>query len=41
MDAALKDLTDRYNKAYREAVKNNTGYEVTIPGYDPMNPTLQ
>ncbi len=40
-DAALKELTDRYNKAYREAVKNNTGYEVKIPGYDPMNPTLQ
>lgn len=41
VDTALKDLTDRYNKAYRDAIKNNTGYEVKIPGYDPMNPTLQ
>lgn len=40
-DAALKDLTERYNKAYKEAIKNNTGYEVKIPGYDPMNPALQ
>jgi len=40
-DAALKDLTDRYNKAYQDAIKNNTGYEIKIPGYDPQNPKLQ
>ncbi len=40
-DTALKDLTDRYNKAYQDAIKNNTGYEVKIPGYDPQNPKLQ
>lgn len=41
VDSTLKDLTDRYNKAYQEAIKNGTGYEVKIDGYDPMNPTLQ
>ncbi|MFT4105102.1 MAG: extracellular solute-binding protein [Lacrimispora sp.] len=41
VDAALKDLTERYNKAYQEAVKNGTGFEIKIDGYDPMNPTLQ
>lgn len=41
VDASLKDLTERYNKAYQEAIKNGSGYEVKITGYDPMNPTLQ
>ena len=41
IDSTLKDLTDRYNQAYQEAIKNGTGYEVKIEGYDPMNPTLQ
>lgn len=41
VDSTLKDLTDRYNKAYQEAIKNGVGYEVKIDGYDPMNPTLQ
>ncbi len=41
VDTALKDLTERYNKAYEEAVKNGTGREIKISGYDPMNPTLQ
>lgn len=41
VDAALQDLSDRYNKAYQEAIKNGTGYEVKIDGYDSMNPTLQ
>lgn len=42
-DAAstLQDLTDRYNKAYQDAIANGTGYEVKIENYDPMNPTLQ
>ena len=39
--STLQDLTDRYNKAYQEAIKNGTGFEVKISGYDPMNPTLQ
>ena len=37
----LQDLTDRYNKAYQEAIENGTGYEIKIENYDPMNPTLQ
>ena len=41
IDSTLKDLTDRYNKAYQEAVKNGSGHEVKIANYDPMNPTLQ
>jgi len=41
IDSTLQDLSDRYNKAYQEAVQNGTGYEVKINGYDPMNPTLQ
>ncbi|WP_333649523.1 ABC transporter substrate-binding protein [Lacrimispora sp.] len=41
IEATLKDLTERYNKAYEEAVKNGTGHEIKIAGYDPMNPTLQ
>lgn len=41
IDSTLKDLTGRYNKAYQEAIKNGTGYEIRIDDYDPMNPTLQ
>lgn len=41
VDAALADLNERYNKAYQEAIKNGTGYEIKIPNYDPMNPTLK
>uniref|UniRef100_UPI0006D2490E extracellular solute-binding protein n=1 Tax=Clostridium sp. NkU-1 TaxID=1095009 RepID=UPI0006D2490E len=41
IDSTLKDLTDRYNKAYQEAVKNGSGHEIKIENYDPMNPTLQ
>lgn len=40
-DSALKDLTERYNKAYQDAIANGTGYEVKIDHYDPMKPTLQ
>lgn len=41
VDAALQDLSDRYNKAYQEAIENGTGYEIKMNGYDPMNPTMQ
>ncbi|MEY8353209.1 hypothetical protein AALB39_07580 [Lachnospiraceae bacterium 54-53] len=41
IDSALKDLTERYNKAYQEAIKNGSGHEVKIVDYDPMNPALQ
>lgn len=41
VESTLKDLTERYNKAYQNAISNGTGYEVKIDGYDPMNPTLQ
>ena len=42
-DAAstLQDLTDRYNKAYQDAIANGTGYEIKIENYDPTNPTLE
>lgn len=41
VESTLQDLTDRYNKAYQDAIQNGTGYEIRIEGYDPMNPTLQ
>lgn len=41
IESALKDLTERYNKAYEAAIQNGSGHEVKIEGYDPMNPTLQ
>lgn len=41
IESTLQDLTDRYNKAYQEAIENGTGYEIKIENYDPMNPTLQ
>ncbi|MDO5417757.1 MAG: extracellular solute-binding protein [Lachnospiraceae bacterium] len=41
IDSTLKDLTDRYNKAYQDAIANGTGWEVKIDNYDPKNPTLQ
>ena len=41
IDSTLKDLTERYNKAYQDAIANGTGHEVKIENYDPMNPTLQ
>ena len=39
IESTLQDLTDRYNKAYQEAIENGTGYEIKIENYDPMNPT--
>ncbi len=39
--STLQDLTDRYNKAYQDAIANGTGYEIKIENYDPMNPTMQ
>ena len=41
IESTLQDLTDRYNKAYQEAIEDGTGYEIKIENYDPMNPTLQ
>lgn len=41
IESTLQDLTDRYNKAYEEAIKNGTGHEIKIENYDPMNPTLE
>ncbi len=38
VDAALADLTDRYNKAYQQGIEDGTGTEVKIENYDPMNP---
>ena len=39
--STLQDLTDRYNKAYQDAITNGTGYEIKIDNYDPMNPTFE
>lgn len=39
--STLQDLTDRYNKAYQDAIANGTGYEIKIEDYDPMNPTFE
>lgn len=39
--STLQDLTDRYNKAYQDAIANGTGYEIKIENYDPMNPTFE
>ena len=41
IQSTLQDLTDRYNKAYKDAVANGSGYEIKIENYDPMNPTMQ
>lgn len=38
VDAALADLTERYNKAYHQGIEDGTGTEVKIENYDPMNP---
>lgn len=40
VESTLQDLTDRYNAAYQKAIENGTGYEIKIPDYDPMNPTM-
>lgn len=36
--SALQDLTERYNKAYRQGISDGLGTEVKIENYDPMNP---
>lgn len=41
IESTLQDLTDRYNKAYEEAIANGTGWEIKIEDYDPMNPTME
>lgn len=41
VESTLQDLTDRYNKAYQDAIANGTGWEIKIENYDPMNPTMQ
>jgi len=41
VESTLQDLTDRYNKAYEDAIANGTGWEIKIENYDPMNPTLE
>lgn len=39
--STLQDLTDRYNKAYKDAIASGMGTEIRIEGYDPMNPKLK
>ena len=41
VESTLQDLTDRYNKAYEDAIANGTGWEIKFDNYDPMNPTLE
>lgn len=40
MDIAtgLKDLTERYNKAYQAGISEGVGNEVKIDNFDPLNP---
>lgn len=40
-ETAMQDLTDRYNKAYQNAIANGSGYEIKIAGYDPMHPVMK
>lgn len=35
---AVKDLTERYNAAYRAGIEEGIGKEIKIPDFDPMNP---
>ena len=37
-ESTLKDLTDRYNKAYQQGIKDGVGTDRKIENYDPMNP---
>lgn len=37
-ESTLQDLTERYNKAYQQGIKDGVGSEVKIKNYDPMNP---
>lgn len=41
ISSTLRDLSERYNKAYQDAVANGTGYEIKIENYDPMNPVFE
>jgi multiple sugar transport system substrate-binding protein len=36
--STLKDLTDRYNKAYKDGISKGLGKEVKIPDYNPLKP---
>lgn len=36
--SGLKDLTDRYNAAYRAGIAEGIGQEIKIANFDPMNP---
>ena len=36
--STLQDLTERYNKAYRQGIADGVGTEIKIENYDPMNP---
>lgn len=36
----LAGLTERYNKAYRDAMKNGVCREMKITGFDPSNPSM-
>lgn len=36
--STLKDLTERYNKAYRQGIEDEVGTEIVIENYDPLNP---
>ncbi len=38
MTSTLAELTERYNKAYKQGVEDGTGTEILIENYDPLNP---
>jgi len=37
-EAALSDLSDRYNAAYEQGIANHIGSDMQIVGFDPMEP---
>lgn len=39
VESTLADLTERYNKAYREGIELGIGKDLKIENYDPMNPS--
>jgi len=38
IDGTLKDLTDRYNKALKDAIASGAAKEIKYPDFDPKNP---
>lgn len=41
IEKGLKDLTDRYNKAYQAGIKEGSGKAIKIENFNPMKPVKQ